>query len=63
MLLQFRKTNTVLIHLEINGIQINKPRDIAEAFSKYFQLVYSTSFPGIFSFINQSTEVLSLAPI
>jgi hypothetical protein len=33
---QFRKTNTGLIHFEINYIPIDKPRDIAEAFSKNF---------------------------
>jgi hypothetical protein len=40
---------------EINGILINKPRDIAEAFSKRFKSVYSSSCPGTFAFINQST--------
>jgi hypothetical protein len=33
---QFRKTVTDLIHLEINGILINKRRDISEAFLKLF---------------------------
>jgi hypothetical protein len=51
---QCRKTDTDLIHIEINGILINKPRDIG-AFSEYFQLVYSSSCPGTFPFINLPT--------
>jgi hypothetical protein len=35
----------------------------AEAFSKNFQSVCSSSCPGNFPFINQSTEVLSGAPV
>jgi hypothetical protein len=62
-ILQFRKKNSDLIHLEINGILINKPREIAEAFSKHFRSVNSSSCPGTFPFINQSTDVLSLAHI
>jgi hypothetical protein len=60
---KFRKTNAGLIHLEINGILLNKPPDIAEAFSKLFQSVCSSYFPGTFPSINQFKEVLSLAPI
>jgi hypothetical protein len=63
LLLLFRKTNTDLIPLEINGILVNKLHDIAEAFSKHFQEVYSTSCRGTLPVINRSTEVLSLAPI
>jgi hypothetical protein len=37
------RTNTDFMHLEINGFLINKPRDIAEAFSKLIQSVYSNS--------------------
>jgi hypothetical protein len=44
-----------------NGILINKPRDNAEAFFKHFQSVYGTSCPGIFPFVNQSTEILSFS--
>jgi hypothetical protein len=51
----------VVIFHHYYGILINRTRDIAEAFSKHFQLVYSSSYPGIFPLINQSTEVLSLA--
>jgi hypothetical protein len=59
----FRKTNTDLIQLEINGILINKFRDIAEAFSKHFQSVYSSSYPGTIHFTNKPMKVLSSAPI
>jgi hypothetical protein len=45
-------------HLEINGILLNKPRYIAEAFAVYFQSVLASA-----PFTNQSTKVLSLAPI
>jgi hypothetical protein len=58
-----RKNNTDLIHLDISGILINKLRNIAEAFPKHFQSVNGSSCPGTFPFINQSTEVLPLAPI
>jgi hypothetical protein len=56
---QFRKTNTDLMHLEIDGIIINNLRDFAEAFSKRFHPVYSNSCPGTFPFIDQCTKVLS----
>jgi hypothetical protein len=46
-----------------SNILINEPHDVAEAFSKHLQLVYSSSRPGIFSFINKSTEVPSLVPV
>jgi hypothetical protein len=39
--------------LEINTILTNKLRDILEAFSKYFQSVYSSFCSGIFPFIDQ----------
>jgi hypothetical protein len=42
---------------------INKPRDTDGAFSEHFQLVYSSSCPGTFPYMNQSMQVLSLAPI
>jgi hypothetical protein len=60
---QFRKKNTDLIHLEISGTLINKPRDVGEAFATHFQSVYGSSCSGTFPFINQSTDVLPLAPI
>jgi hypothetical protein len=60
---QFNKTNTDFIHLEMNGILINLPHAFTEAFSKYFQPVYSSSCPRTFPFINQSTEALSLTPV
>jgi hypothetical protein len=56
------KTNTGLIYLQISDILINKPCNIAEAFSKYFQSVCSNICSGIFSSINQCMESLSLAP-
>jgi hypothetical protein len=42
--------------------QINKPRDIAVAFSKLFRSVCSSCLVT-FTFIDQSTEILSLAPV
>jgi hypothetical protein len=42
--------------------QINKPRDIAVAFSKPFRSVCSSCLVT-FTFIDQSTEMLSLAPV
>jgi hypothetical protein len=56
-------TFLVIIFIIIMVLVNNKPSDIAEIFSKKFQLVYGSSCPGIFPLINQSTEVLSSAPI
>jgi hypothetical protein len=36
---------------------------IAEAFPKHLQSVYSSSCPGTFPFINQSTQVLFSVPV
>jgi hypothetical protein len=41
---QFRR-RTDLVHLDVGCVVLNKPRDIAEAFSKHFQSVYSSSCP------------------
>jgi hypothetical protein len=41
---------------------LNEHRDIAEAVSKYFQLVYISSCDGTSS-VNQCAEILHLAPI
>jgi hypothetical protein len=62
---QFRKRNTCLIYtyFEINDIPKSKPHDIAEALSKYFQSVYISCCSETFPFTNQSTEVLSSAPV
>jgi hypothetical protein len=60
---QFRKKNADLLHLEINGILTNKPGDIAEASSKNFQLIYSSSYPGTSPFSNKSMEALSFASL
>jgi hypothetical protein len=59
---QFKKKSTDLIRLDVDGV-LNKPRDIAEAFSKYFQSVYSSSCYGTSSLVNQCAEILHLAPI
>jgi hypothetical protein len=40
-----------------------KSRDIADAFSKHFQSVFSSYCSGTFSPVNQCTEILSLVPI
>jgi hypothetical protein len=47
----------------MDGVVLNKPRDIAEAFSKHFQSVYSSSCYGTSSSVNQCAEILHLAPI
>jgi hypothetical protein len=47
----------------MDDVVLNKPRDIAEAFSKYFQSVYSNSCYGTSSSVNQGAEILHLAPI
>jgi hypothetical protein len=52
-----------LIHLDVDGVVLNKPRDIAEAFSKHFQSVYSSSCYRTYSSVNQGAEILHLAPI
>jgi hypothetical protein len=47
----------------MDGVVINKPRDIAEAFSKHFHSVYSSSCHGTSSSVNQGAENLHFAPI
>jgi hypothetical protein len=55
---QLRKTSTHLI------TPWNKWNSwYAQAFSKHFKSVYSNSWPKTFAFVNQSMEVLSLAPL
>jgi hypothetical protein len=54
---QFRKKNTDLIHFDIDGVSLNKPRDIAETFSKHFQSVYSSSCSGTFPSVNHNTDI------
>jgi hypothetical protein len=59
---QFKERNAGLIRVEINDNLINKPSDIAEAFSKYFPSICNGSYPGTLPFINQSMEFLSFTP-
>jgi hypothetical protein len=47
----------------MDGVVLNKPRDIAEAFSKHFQSVYSSACYGTSSSVNQGAENLRLAPV
>jgi hypothetical protein len=47
----------------MDGIVLNKPREVAEAFSKHFQTVYSSSCYGTSSSVNQGAEILHLAPL
>jgi hypothetical protein len=58
---RLRKTNADVMHLEVTGILITTPRDIAEEFSKYYNRFIIVLVPA--PFINQSTKVSSLAPI
>jgi hypothetical protein len=48
---QFWKKTTDLIHLDIEDV-LNKPRDIAEAFSKPLQSVYNSLCSGTFYSVN-----------
>jgi hypothetical protein len=47
----------------MDGVVLNKLRDIAEAFSKHFQSVYSSSCYGTASSVNQGADNLHLAPV
>jgi hypothetical protein len=60
---QFRKKSADLIHLDMDGVVLNEPRDIAEAFSKHFQSVYSSSCYGTSSSLNPDAENLHVAPV
>jgi hypothetical protein len=60
---QYRKKNNDVTHLDVDGVFFNKPHDIAEAFSKHIQSVYSSSCPHFdtFSSVKHCTENLPLA--
>jgi hypothetical protein len=62
---QYRKKNNDLTHLDIDGVFLNKPHDIAEAFSKHFESVYNNSSPcsDTFPFVKHCTENLPLDSI
>jgi hypothetical protein len=60
---QFRKKNADFIHLDTDCVILNRHRDIAEIFSKHFQSVYSSSFSGTYSSVNQCTGILFPVPI
>jgi hypothetical protein len=51
------------IHLDMDDVVLNKPRDIAEAFSKHFHSIYSSSCYGTSPSVNQGAENLRLAPV
>jgi hypothetical protein len=60
---QYRKKSNDVIHLHVDGAFLNKPHDIAEAFSKHFHSVYNSSSPlfDTFSFVKHCTENLRIA--
>jgi hypothetical protein len=58
-----RKINFTSIQLEVDGIHLVEPSEVADAFAKHFLSVYNILCPGVFSLPSRSSEFLPLAPI
>jgi hypothetical protein len=59
---QIRKKSADLTHLDMDGVVLNKPRDIAEALLSIWFIVSSSCY-GTSSSVNQRAENLHLAPV
>jgi hypothetical protein len=60
---QFRKKNADFIHLDTDGVILNRPRDIAKIYSNHFQSVFNSSFSNTYSSVNQCTEIVFFVPV
>lgn len=62
---QYRKKNSDATHLNIDGVLLHNPLDIAESFSEHFRSVYNSSSPcpGTFTTVNYCADILPIASI
>jgi hypothetical protein len=58
-----RKRNSTCIQLEVDGILLVEPAEVADAFAKHFLSVYNIPCPGASPLPSRSSEFLSSAPI
>jgi hypothetical protein len=59
----FRKHRSGCIQLQVEGVHLEDPTAVADAFAKHFQSLYNIHCPIDFPPLSQLSEFLSLAPI